>query len=65
MLADGKLILFSQGGKLGVAEANPAAFKELASFQALTGQNTWASPVLSGGRIFVRNLDTLLAVEVK
>lgn len=65
MLADGKLILFSQGGKLGVAEANPAAFKEVASFQALTGQNTWAAPVLSGGRIFVRNLDTLLAVEVK
>lgn len=65
MAADGKLILFSQNGKLGVAEANPAAFKEIASFQALQGKDTWANPVLSNGRIYVRNIDTLLALDVK
>jgi outer membrane protein assembly factor BamB len=65
MAADGKLILYGQSGKLGVAEATPAAFKELCSFQALTGKDTWASPVLANGRIYVRNLDKVLALDVK
>jgi len=63
--ADGKLILFGQGGKLGVAEATPSGFKELSAFQALTGQNTWAHPVLANGRLFARNLDTLAAFDIK
>lgn len=63
--ADGKLLLFGQSGKLGVAEAHPAAFKEICAFQAMEGQNTWANPVLANGRIYVRNLDTLMALDVK
>jgi len=65
MVADGKLILFGQKGKLGVAEVSPGGFKQLSYFQALGGQNTWASPVLANGRIYVRNLDTLAAFDVK
>lgn len=65
MLADGKLILFSQSGKLGVAPANPEEFKEIVSFKALEGENTWAAPVLANGQIYVRNLDTLMALDVK
>ena len=42
--ADGKLILYGQSGKLGVAEATPDGFKELCSFQPLTGKDTWANP---------------------
>jgi outer membrane protein assembly factor BamB len=63
--ADGKLILFGQTGKLGVAQATPAGFKELSSFQALTGKDTWASPVLANGRIYARSLDTLAAFDVR
>jgi outer membrane protein assembly factor BamB len=67
--ADGKLILYSQNGKLGLAEASPEAFKELASFQALTtppgGKESWASPVLANGRIYVRNHDKMVALDVK
>lgn len=65
MAADGKLILFSQNGKVGVAEASPAAFKEISSFQVLQGKDTWANPVLANGRIYVRNLDTLVALDAK
>jgi outer membrane protein assembly factor BamB len=65
MAADGKLILYGQNGKLGVAEAIPTAFKELSSFQALGGKDTWASPVLANGRIYVRNLDKVLALDVR
>ena len=63
--ADGKLILFGQTGKLGVAETTPEAFKQISGFQALTGKDTWASPVLANGRIYVRNLDKVAAFDVK
>jgi outer membrane protein assembly factor BamB len=63
--ADGKFIVFGQGGRLGVIQPGPAECKELCSFQALRGENTWASPVLANGRLYVRNLDTLLALDVK
>jgi len=65
MVADGKLILYGQNGKLGLAEISSQAFKPITSFQAMGGQNTWASPVLANGRIYVRNLDTLAAFDVK
>ena len=65
MVADGKLILYSQNGKLGIAEASSTGFKQLASFQALKGDNTWANPVLANGRIYVRSLDAVAAFDVR
>jgi hypothetical protein len=65
MVADGKLILYGQSGKLGLAGISPDAFKPISSFQALIGKNTWASPVLANGRIYVRSLDKLAAFDVK
>ena len=63
--ADGKLILYSQTGKLGLAEVSPKEFKEICSFQALAGKNTWANPVLANGRLYVRSLDKMAAFDVK
>ncbi len=66
MAADGKLILFSPKAKLGLAEANPEKFTELASFQAIPftgGKETWATPLLANGRIYVRNMETLAAFD--
>ena len=65
MVAGGKLILYGQSGKLGLAEPKPTAFKELCSFQALGGRDTWANPVLANGRLYIRSLDKLLALDVK
>ena len=59
MLADGKLIILGEKGKLVIAEASPAGFKELASAQILTGK-CWTVPVLANGRIYARNADGLL-----
>ena len=53
-LADGKLIILSERGKLVIAEASPEAFKELTSAQILTGK-CWTVPVLSHGRLYARN----------
>lgn len=64
MLADGKLILYSDGGKLGVAEASPAGFKELSKAQVLGGKSTWAAPVLANGKLYCRSSESLLCLDV-
>jgi outer membrane protein assembly factor BamB len=65
MLADGKLIILSEDGKLVVAEASPERFKELASAQILMGK-CWTVPVLANGRIYARNAaGRLVCVDVR
>jgi outer membrane protein assembly factor BamB len=64
MLADGKLIILSDRGKLVIAEASQDGFVELASTRVLKGL-CWTLPVLSGGRIYCRNHDgDLVCVDV-
>ncbi len=64
MIADGKLIILSERGKLVIAEASPEKFKELASSQILKGK-CWTVPVLANGRIYARNADgQLVCVDV-
>ena len=64
MLADGKLIILSERGKLVIAEASPLGFKELASAQILTGK-CWTVPVLANGRIYARNANgQLVCIDV-
>jgi outer membrane protein assembly factor BamB len=64
-VADGKFIIWSQKGKLATAEISPVGFKQISSAQILEGKDTWASPVLANGRIYVRNLDHIACVDVK
>jgi outer membrane protein assembly factor BamB len=74
MLADGKLLLYSERGQLGLAEASPEGYKELGFFQALevrqsypggAARQTWAAPVLANGKIYCRSQDDLVCLEVK
>jgi outer membrane protein assembly factor BamB len=64
MLADSKLIILGEKGKLVIAQASPEGFKELASAEILTGK-CWTVPVLANGRIYARNADgQLVCVDV-
>lgn len=54
MLADEKLIILSDRGKLVIAKAQAMGFEQLASKQILTGK-CWTVPVLSGGKIYARS----------
>ena len=64
MLADGKLIILSEDGKLVIAEASPDKYKEISSAQILTGK-CWTVPVLANGRIYARNAaGKLVCVDV-
>ena len=58
MLADGKLILLSEKGKLVIATASPDGFKELSSGVILkAGTQCWTMPTLADGLIYARNSD--------
>jgi len=63
ILVEDHLVIFGAKGNVVVAEATPDGYKERARAQALDGSSlTW--PSFSDGRVFVRNLGEMAAVEI-
>jgi len=64
--ADGRLYCFSENGVVGLVEASPAGYKEVGRFRIPQDSlPTWTHPVVSGGRLFLRDQDTIYAFDVK
>ena len=64
--ADGRLYIQSENNLVGLAEATPTAYVEKGRFEIPDkGQLSWAHPVISDGRLYVRNQDTLLVYDIK
>ena len=64
--ADDRLYLFSENGVVGLAEANPTAYREHGRFQIRTGSlPTWSHPVVANGKLFIRDQDTIYAYDVR
>lgn len=61
--ADGKLLIAGTDGQLTLAEGTRSAFRPLARAQVLRG-TVRALPALSNGRLYLRNDDTLLCLQV-
>jgi outer membrane protein assembly factor BamB len=54
ILVGDKLVALADNGTLVVAEATPAAYKEVSRTKAVAGK-CWSTPALSDGRIYVRS----------
>lgn len=54
MVADGKLVILSDDGRLVVADATPEGFRERCQAQILSGR-CWTVPVLLEGCVYARN----------
>lgn len=54
MAAEGKLIVLTEKGELAIVRATPEKYDELSRAQVLSGR-CWSSPVLSHGRLLLRN----------
>lgn len=66
VFADDRLYLYSEGGIVGLAEASPAGYREHGRFQIKAGNlPTWSHPVVSGGKLFLRDQDTIYAYDVR
>jgi outer membrane protein assembly factor BamB len=64
--ADGHLYCFSENGVVGLVEASPTGYKEVGRFRIPQDSlPTWTHPVVSGGRLFLRDQDTIYAFDVK
>jgi outer membrane protein assembly factor BamB len=64
--ADGHLYVQSENNVVGLAEASPSGYREKGRFQiADKGYPSWAHPVVSDARLYVRNQDSLVAYDVK
>lgn len=64
--ADGNLYCLSENGVVGLVEATPTGYKEKGRFRIQQGSlPTWAHPVVAGGRLYIRDQDTIYAFDVK
>ena len=66
MFADGHLYLQGENNIVGLAEATPTGYKERGRFTiADKGLPSWAHPVVSDGKLYIRNQDTLTVYNIK
>jgi outer membrane protein assembly factor BamB len=64
--ADGHLYLLGEDHVVGLAEATPEGYREKGRFKIEDrGWPSWAHPVVSGGRLYIRNQDTLSCYDVQ
>jgi hypothetical protein len=66
MFADGHLYIQSENNMVGLAEATPEGYREKGRFEIPDkGLPSWAHPVVSDGRLYVRNQDILLVFDIR
>jgi outer membrane protein assembly factor BamB len=66
MVADGDLYIQGDNNMFALAAASPNGYNEKGRFSFVDkGLPSWAHPVVSGGRLYVRNQDSLMAYDVK
>ena len=64
--ADGNLYCLSENGVVGLVEATPEGYREKGRFTIPQDSlPTWTHPVVAGGRLYLRDQDTIYAYNVK
>jgi outer membrane protein assembly factor BamB len=64
--ADGHFYCLSENGVVGLVEATPEAYRERGRFRIEQGSlHTWAHPIIAGGRLYLRDQDTIYAYDVR
>jgi len=64
--ADGNLYAFSENGVVGLIEATPERYVEKGRFRIEQDSlPTWTHPVVAGGRLYLRDQNTIYAYDVK
>jgi outer membrane protein assembly factor BamB len=64
--ADGHLYFHFDNGIMALVKATPAGYKEISTFKIPNANSSsWAHPVVVGGRMYLREQDTLWCYNVK
>jgi outer membrane protein assembly factor BamB len=66
LAGDTLVVLSESSGLLRLVAADPSSYRELARLQVLPpGARTSTPPTVAGGRVFVRNLEEVVAVDTR
>lgn len=66
VFADGHIYAVSENGVVGLVEATPAGYKEKGRFHIQQDSlPTWTHPVVAGGKLYIRDQDTIYAYDVR
>jgi hypothetical protein len=68
VFADGKLFLRGEEkGTVALIDASPSGYQEHGRFEQpdRSSNKAWAHPVVIGGKLYLRDRDTLLCYDVK
>jgi outer membrane protein assembly factor BamB len=67
IFADNRLYLYSENGVVGLAEANPAGYREHGRFTLAqqSGMSTWSHPIIASGLLIIRDQDSVYAYNVR
>lgn len=63
--ADGRLYFEYENGVIALVEPTPDGYKEAGSFKVETDGPAWAHPVVSDGRLYLREGDSLYTFDVR
>jgi outer membrane protein assembly factor BamB/Ca2+-binding EF-hand superfamily protein len=64
--ADGLLFLLGEGHQVALAEALPEGYTEKGRFKIDNfGRQSWAHPVVAGGKLYIRNMHRLSCYDVR
>lgn len=63
IFADGHLIVLGTSGNLALVEATPAAYKEKAGAQVLSGR-CFTAPALANGKLYLRNETEMVCLDL-
>ncbi|HEV3417062.1 MAG TPA: polyvinylalcohol dehydrogenase, partial [Pirellulales bacterium] len=64
--ADGKLYFRYQGGTMALIEATPERFNLISKFEIPdVNSPSWPHPVIAGGKLYLREQDSLLCYKLK
>jgi outer membrane protein assembly factor BamB len=64
--ANGDLYILSENNVVGLAEASPTGYREKGRFQIPDqGLPSWAHPVVSGGKLYIRNQGALASYDIR
>ena len=64
IIADGLIYILDDNGLLSLIRATADRFERLAQAKVLDGHESWAPPALAAGRLIVRDLTTMVCVDV-
>ena len=64
--ADERLYLYSENGVVGLAEPTPTGYREHGRFRIAAGNApTWSHPIITGGKLILRDQDTVYAYSIR